>query len=62
MKFNLSIALIAASLLSINAAPVDTAFGQLSDTCKQSLLSIVTGNEPCLPFSQIWSQASSIDW
>ncbi|KAK9718022.1 hypothetical protein K7432_005803 [Basidiobolus ranarum] len=62
MKFALSLALIAAAPLFTNAAPVDNILGQLSATCKQSLLSIVTGNEPCLPFSQIWSQTSSIDW
>ncbi|KAK9759727.1 hypothetical protein K7432_016974 [Basidiobolus ranarum] len=62
MKSTLSFSLIAASILLTNAAPVDNMLGQLSSTCKQSLLSIVTGNEPCLPFSQIWSQASSMDW
>ncbi|KAK9722619.1 hypothetical protein K7432_002524 [Basidiobolus ranarum] len=62
MKSVLSFALITASTLLTNAGPVDNVFGQLSISCKLSLLSIVTENEPCLPFSQIWSQASSMDW
>ncbi|ORX99087.1 hypothetical protein K493DRAFT_299537 [Basidiobolus meristosporus CBS 931.73] len=62
MKFALLSAIIASTLSVANAAPVDNDLGQLSAICRQSLLSIVADNEPCLPLSQIWSQATSIDW
>ncbi|KAK9718021.1 hypothetical protein K7432_005802 [Basidiobolus ranarum] len=60
MKSTLSFTLITTSILWVNPAPIDNVLGQLSVTCKQSLLSIVTDIEPCLPFGQIWSQANSI--
>ncbi|ORX91972.1 hypothetical protein K493DRAFT_303678 [Basidiobolus meristosporus CBS 931.73] len=62
MKFSLLSAVIASALLVTEAAPVDNVLGELSATCKQTLLSIAIDNEPCLPLSQIWSQATSIDW
>ncbi|ORY00866.1 hypothetical protein K493DRAFT_298679 [Basidiobolus meristosporus CBS 931.73] len=62
MKVIILSAVFASTLLVANAAPVDNDLGQISATCRQSLLSIVTDNEPCLPLSQIWSQATSIDW
>ncbi|ORY07114.1 hypothetical protein K493DRAFT_295688 [Basidiobolus meristosporus CBS 931.73] len=49
-------------VLAITAAPVDSIFSQLSTICKQFLFSIVTDDVTCLPISQLWIQAISIDW
>ncbi|ORX98691.1 hypothetical protein K493DRAFT_313518 [Basidiobolus meristosporus CBS 931.73] len=62
MKLTLLSAVFATTLMAANAAPVDSSLGQLSAPCRQFLLSVVTDGEPCLPLSQVWSEATSVDW